>query len=212
MNEALKAALSKKILPVIVFYNADDALYVAEAFLKAGLNIMEVPMRTSAAPQAIENIRKHFPAMHLGAGTLLTKDLLQQAINAGAQFGLSAGLNLSICEEAKRLKFPFVPGVMTPSEIDMAALQGFDIQKVFPVNQIGGADYIKAVQEPYAQLGVQFIPMGGINVSNMQQYLQLQTVIAVGGSWVAPKEMIVQKKFTEIEVLVSEALAISEQK
>lgn len=212
MNEALKAALVKKILPVIVFNNADDALYVAEAFLKTGLNIMEVPMRTIAAPKAIENIRKHFPGMYLGAGTLLTKELLQQSINAGAQFGLSAGLNLSICEEAKRLNFPFIPGVMTPSEIDMAAMHGFNVQKVFPVNMLGGDAYIKAVQEPYAQLGVQFIPMGGINASNMHHYLQLQTVIAVGGSWLAPKELIVQKKFAAIETLVTEALAKTELK
>jgi len=166
-------------------------------------------MRTTAAPKAIENIRRHFPEMYLGAGTLLTKELMQQAIEAGAQFGLSAGLNLSICDEAKQLNFPFIPGVMTPSEIDTAAMHGLEIQKVFPVNQIGGADYIKAVQEPYAQLGVHFIPMVGINASNMQRYLQLQTVIAVGGSWVAPKEMIVQKKFAAIEALVAEALAIA---
>lgn len=212
MNEALKKALSKKILPVIVFNDADDALYVAEAFLKSGLNIMEVPMRTTAAPQAIENIRKHFPEMYLGAGTLLTQELLQQAINAGAQFGLSAGLNLSICEEVNRLNFPFIPGIMTPSEIDLAVMNGFQIQKIFPVNMIGGAAYIKSVQEPYEQLGVQFIPMGGVNASNMHNYLQLQTVMAVGGSWVAPKEIIIQKNFAAIEALVTEALAITELK
>ena len=209
MNEVLMRALSKKILPVIVIKNADDALHVAEAFLKAGLNIMEVPMRTPAAVNAIKNIRNSFPEMYTGAGTLLTKELMQQAIDAGAQFGLSAGLNLSICEEAKQLNFPFIPGVMTPSEIDLAAMHGFTIQKVFPVNQIGGADYIKAVQEPYAQLGVQFIPMGGINDSNMRRYLQLETVIAVGGSWVATKEIIEQKRFSEIEALVTAALTMA---
>lgn len=209
MNDSLlKKIVAKKILPAIVFHDAEDAVRVAAVFLEAGLNVIEVPFRTPAALEAISRIRKSFPEMYTGAGTLLSAVTLQQAIDAGAQFGLSAGLRPSVCEKALEKDFPFIPGVMTSSEIEQAAAMGLLFQKVFPVNLIGGANYIKAVQEPYEQLGVQFIPMGGINTSNMKEYLQLRTVKAVGGSWVAPKEMIEQKNYKAIESKVKEALAL----
>lgn len=207
MNEFLTKALSKKILPAIVFNNDENALPVAEAFLKAGLNVIEIPFRTTAAADAVSAIRKNFPEMYTGAGTLLTETLMQKAMDAGAQFGLSAGFNPAICDAAKKKKFPFIPGVMTPSEIELAADLGFTFQKVFPINQLGGPAYIKAVQEPYEQLGVKFVPMGGINISNIKDYLNLRTVIAVGGSWVASKEMIEQRNYKAIEATVKEALA-----
>jgi 2-dehydro-3-deoxyphosphogluconate aldolase/(4S)-4-hydroxy-2-oxoglutarate aldolase len=204
----LRNILSKKILPAIVFNDEEDAVRVAAVFLEAGLNVIEVPFRTPAAPEAIARIRKTFPEMYTGAGTLLSPVAVQQAIYAGAQFGLSAGLRPSVCEKALEKDFPFIPGVMTSSEIEQAAAMGLHFQKVFPINLIGGADYIKAIQEPYEQLGVQFIPMGGINSSNMKEYLQLRTVVAVGGSWIAPKELIAQKNFKGIEPIVRKALAL----
>lgn len=209
MNDGLLIkVLAKKIVPAIVFNEARKALPTAEAFLKAGLNVLEVPFRTPAAPDAVRLIRKNFPEMYVGAGTLLSSALLQQAVDAGAQFGLSAGFRPAICEEAIRQELPFIPGVMTSSEIEQAAAMGLLVQKVFPIHLIGGVNYIKAVQEPYQQLGVQFIPMGGINTRNFKEYLELRTVVAVGGSWLAPKEMIEQSNFKAIESTVKEVLAL----
>jgi len=201
-------ALAQKILPAIVFNREEDALPVAEAFLEAGLRVMEVPFRTPAAPQVVSRVRKTFPEMFTGAGTLLTAAAMQQAIDAGAQFGLSAGFRPAVCEEAIQRNFPFIPGVMTSSEIEQAAAMGLLFQKVFPIHLIGGANYIKAIQEPYKQLGVQFIPMGGISTSNCKEYLQLPSVVAVGGSWLAPKDLIERQDFRAIEKIVKEVLAL----
>ncbi len=206
MNDFLIKALQQKILPAIVFRNEEDVLPVAEAFLNGGLNVIEVPARTSVALNAVSAIRKKFPEMFVGAGTLLTTSLMSDAINAGAQFGLSSSLNTKVCGEAKQKKFPFIPGVMTPSEIELAYELGYDIQKLFPASQIGGASFLKAMLGPYDQLEIKFVPMGGINVSNMHEYHQLKNVIAVGGSWLASKQMMEEKNYKGIEETVKHAL------
>ena len=206
MNDFLIKALQQKILPAIVFRNEEDVLPVAEAFLNGGLNVIEVPARTSVALNAVSAIRKKFPEMFVGAGTLLTTSLMSDAINAGAQFGLSSSLNTKVCNEAKQKKFPFIPGVMTPSEIELAYELGYDIQKLFPASQIGGASFLKAMLGPYDQLEIKFVPMGGINVSNMREYHQLKNVIAVGGSWLASKQMMEEKNYKGIEETVKHAL------
>ena len=202
----LKIVLQQKILPAIVFYKEEHVLPVAEAFLNGGLNVIEVPVRTSVALNAVTVIRKNFPEMFVGAGTLLTTTLLNDAINAGAQFGLSSSLNTKVCNGARQKKFPFIPGVMTPSEIELAYELGYDIQKLFPASQIGGASFLKAMFGPYDQLNIKFIPMGGINVANMHEYHQLKNVIAVGGSWLASKQMMDEKNYTGIEETVKHAL------
>ena len=144
--------------------------------------------------------------MHVGAGTLLTVDQLKKAIDAGAQFGLSSGLNTKVCIEAAAMKFPFIPGVMTPSEIELAYGIGYSIQKLFPAAPLGGTSFLKALLGPYDQLDLQFIPMGGVNISNMNDYLKLKNVIAVGGSWLATKEIMITKNYKAIEANVAEAL------
>ena len=206
MNNFLIKALQQKILPAIVFHNEEDVLPVVEAFLNGGLNVMEVPVRTPVALNAVSAIRKTFPEMLVGAGTLLTTTSMNDAINAGAQFGLSSSLNTKVCNEAKQNKFPFIPGVMTPSEIELAFELGYNIQKLFPASQIGGASFLKAMLGPYEQLNIKFVPMGGINVSNMREYHQLKNVIAVGGSWLASKQMMKEKNYKGIEETVKHAL------
>jgi len=206
MNDFLVRALQKKILPAIVFHNEENVLPVAEAFSNGGLRVIEIPVRTTVALNAVSTIRKSFPEMFVGAGTLLTTILLNDAINAGAQFGLSSSLNNKVCNEARQKKFPFIPGVMTPSEIELAYELGYDIQKLFPASQIGGASFLKAMLGPYDQLNIKFIPMGGINVSNMHEYHQLKNVIAVGGSWLASKQMMDEKNYKGIEETVKHAL------
>ena len=202
----LQEALKQKILPAITFEDAAHALPVAEAFLNAGLNVIEIPVRTADALKSITSIRNKFPAMFVGAGTLLSVTTLKQALNAGAQFGLSSSLNVTICNEANTLQLPFIPGVMTPSEIELAYESGCSIQKLFPAEQIGGPSFLKAMQGPYDQLNIQFVPMGGISISNMHLYHALKNVIAIGGSWLASKEMIASKNYKGIEATVKEAL------
>jgi 2-dehydro-3-deoxyphosphogluconate aldolase/(4S)-4-hydroxy-2-oxoglutarate aldolase len=206
MNQLLTKALQQKILPAIVFYNEENALPVAEAFLAGGLNVIEIPVRTPVALNVISAIRKKFPDMHVGAGTLLKTETLDDAVNAGAQFGLSSSLNVTICNAASDKKFPFIPGVMTPSEIELAYDLGYDIQKLFPASQIGGVAFLKAMLGPYEQLNIQFVPMGGINNLNMHEYHALKNVIAIGGSWLASKKMMDAKDYKGIEATVKQAL------
>ena len=127
--------------------------------------------------KCVELISKKFPQIHVGAGTLLTVDYLQKAIDAGAKFGLSSGLNVDVCTEAKTKKFPFIPAVMTPSEIETAYNLGYSILKLFPAAQLGGTAFLKAMLGPYEQLNLQFIPMGGTKPDNMNDYLKMKNVI-----------------------------------
>jgi 2-dehydro-3-deoxyphosphogluconate aldolase / (4S)-4-hydroxy-2-oxoglutarate aldolase len=206
MNDFLVKALQQRILPVVTIDNVEHALPLTEAFLNASLFTMEITFRTNAAADCVTAISKNFPEMHIGAGTLLTVDTLNKAIDAGAEFGLSSSLNTKVCTAATQKKFPFIPGVMTPSEIELAYELGYDIQKLFPASQIGGASFLKAMLGPYEQLNIQFIPMGGINISNMHEYLQLENVIAIGGSWLASQQMMKEKNFKGIEETVRQAL------
>ncbi|MEP7376747.1 MAG: bifunctional 4-hydroxy-2-oxoglutarate aldolase/2-dehydro-3-deoxy-phosphogluconate aldolase [Chitinophagaceae bacterium] len=203
---SLTEALKQKILPAITFDEAEHALPVAEAFLKAGLSVMEIPFRTQAAEQSISAIRKAFPELNVGAGTLLTPAQVQKAMDAGAQFGLSPGYNQTVCKEARRLGLPFIPGVMTPSEMELASEMGYKIQKLFPAAQLGGVSFLKAMQGPYEQLDIKFIPMGGVNPDNMTDYLKLKNVIAIGGSWMVTKELMSNSDYKTIENNVAAAL------
>jgi 2-dehydro-3-deoxyphosphogluconate aldolase/(4S)-4-hydroxy-2-oxoglutarate aldolase len=198
-QDFLSGILSQGILPAVTFEKGEHILPVAEALVKAGLLTMEIPFRTGIASSAIEKIRKHFPEINIGAGTLLSPVQVKEANNAGAQFGLSPGFNQQVCDEAAKYHLPFIPGVMTPSEIEHACSQGYTILKLFPTEQLGGIAFLKAMQGPYEQLKVQFIPMGGVNVNNIKEYSSLANVIAVGGSWIATKELMNQKDYKTIE-------------
>lgn len=198
--------LKERILPAVTFHHAEEALPVAEAILRGGLNIMEIAFRSNAAAESITLIRKRFPEMTVGAGTLLTPTQLTDAMNAGAEFGLAPGFNPNICQLALDKTFPFIPGVMTPSEIELSSAMGFSILKLFPSAQIGGVDFLKAINGPYEQLQLQFIPMGGVNLNNLSDYLALNNVIAVGGSWLAARKLIDAKDYVAIRKNVEEAL------
>ncbi len=206
-SDLLFTALNQRILPAVTLYTPDEALPVAEAILAGGLHVMEVPFRSRVAATAITMIRKKFPEMYVGAGTLLTDVQLAHALDAGAQFGLAPGFNPSICKIAIEHNFPFIPGVMTPSEIELTAEMGFKILKLFPAAQLGGVSFLSAVGSAYVQLELQFIPMGGVSINNISDYLNLKNVIAVGGSWLATRELVEAKKFGKITEQVREALA-----
>lgn len=198
--------LKAKLLPAITFEKAEAGLPVAEALLTGGLSVMEIPFRTASAGNAITQIRKKFPEMNIGAGTLLDRETLQQAINAGAMFGLAPGFNATVCQAAAEKSFPFIPGVMTPSEMEQAFGAGCRIQKFFPAEQLGGSSFLKAMEGPYEQLGIRFIPMGGVRPANLMSYLSLKNVIAAGGSWMASTEMIRKEDYTTITKNVKRAI------
>lgn len=200
--------LKSKLLPAITFADASHALPVAEALLKAGLKVMEVPFRTNEAEKAITAIRNNFPEMKVGAGTLLKPEQIRQAIDAGAEFGLSPGFNPSVGRAALDHDFPFIPGVMTPSEIELSYEMGYSVLKLFPAGQVGGISFLNAMKGPYAQLNLKFIPMGGVNPGNIREYTGLKNVIAVGGSWLATEKLMSEKNYEQIYQHVKEALEL----
>lgn len=206
MQNYLSSILTKKILPAITFYDAAHAVPVAETLMTAGLDVMEIPLRTGEAFKAIEAIRNTVPGMHIGAGTILNIAQLNSAVAAGAQFGLAPGFNPAIAKQCLELNFPFIPGVMTPSEIELVCEMGYNVLKLFPAEQVGGPSFLKAVEAPYAQLNVQFIPMGGVNLGNLAAYVKLPNVIAVGGSWLVTKQLMDAKDYKTIEHNITAAL------
>ena len=202
----LEKLLKRPLIPVIVIDDADDAEPLAEALLNGGMDVIEVTFRTDAAEEAIKRIRKAFPEMLMGAGTVVTTDQADRAINAGVSFGLAPGLNPNTVKYFQSREILFIPGVMTPSEIEQGLSLGCKLLKFFPAGALGGVKMLKALGDPYASQGVQFCPTGGINPDNMNDYLSLPTVSTVGGSWLATKQQIADNEWGRITRQVRDAL------
>ena len=160
-----ESILKQRLICVAVIDKPEDAVPLAEALLAGGLNVMEVTFRTAAAADSIARIRKSLPAVAIGAGTLLAAEQVQRAVDAGAQFGVSPGLNESVLAAAHKNKIPFFPGVMTPTETGRALDLGWKHLKFFPAEAAGGVAMLKALAGPFAHTGVKFVPTGGINAA-----------------------------------------------
>ena len=198
--------LAKRIVPVVVLDSVESAEPLAEALLAGGLDIMEITFRTAAAEESIQRIAARFPEILLGAGTLLEKDQIKRAQNAGAVFGLAPGLNPEIVTAAQEIGLQFSPGVMTPSEVEQALALGCKLLKFFPAEAAGGVEMLKSLAGPYAHTGVKFIPTGGVSSANLTSYLKLPVVAAIGGSWMVDKALVNAGKWAEITRLTQAAL------
>lgn len=201
--------LQSKLLPAVTLPDADLALRVAESLLNGGIDVMEVTFRTQATASSIAAITKEFPEMQIGAGTILSTDQLSAARDAGAQFGLSPGFSKPVTKKAKELDFPFIPGVMTPTDIETALNAEFKVLKLFPASDMGGVKYINSLAGPYQHTGIRFLTMGGINETNLDSYLKHEMVISAGGSWLCPTDLIQQKKFDEITAVVRKSVKLT---
>jgi len=198
---------STPVLPAVTLEDAACAVEVARALLAGGIRVMEVTFRTPQAAASIRAIRAQVPTMQIGAGTLLTPAQLEEASAAGALFGLSPGFNPRMIRKAQAMNFPFIPGVMTPGEIEQCLEAGLKVLKLFPAEQIGGPGMLRALKGPYGHSGVKFIPMGGILRENMGAYLEQDNVLCVGGSWLATPQLIREKRFSDITRKAQEAIA-----
>jgi 2-dehydro-3-deoxyphosphogluconate aldolase/(4S)-4-hydroxy-2-oxoglutarate aldolase len=192
------------LMPVIVIERAEDAVPLAEALIEGGLPVAEVTFRTEAAARAIGAMAK-MPGLLLGAGTVLKPEQVDQAMDLGARFALAPGFDPKVAERARAKGFPFVPGVLTPTEIGAALDAGFSVQKFFPAEPAGGAAYLKAVSAPLR--GVRFVPTGSIDLARLPSYLQMPNVLAVGGSWMVAPKLIQDRNWKEIIRLAREAVA-----
>lgn len=206
MNDTLKQIGSTGIVPVVVLNKADDAEPLAQALVKGGLPCAEVTFRTDAAEESIRRIAKKFPEMFVGAGTVLTTEQADRAVGAGAKFIVSPGLNPKVVEHCLKKGYPITPGIMTPTELEMALGFGLDVVKFFPAENAGGLKMIKAMAAPYTMM--KFMPTGGINATNVGDYLACDKILACGGSWMVKGDLIKAGDFAAIEKLTAEAAAI----
>jgi len=207
LNELLK----RPVIPVIVIEDVNDAEPLAEALLAGGMDVIEITFRTAAAPEALRRIKKAFPEMLAGAGTVVTTEQAKRCIDIGVDFGLAPGLNPETVKFFQDRDTLFIPGVMTPSEIEQGLALGCTLLKFFPADAAGGVKALKSLAAPYESLGVRFCPTGGINLANMNDWLSLPVVSAVGGSWLATKQQISDKQWCVITDQVKAALQQKEE-
>ncbi len=205
MSDIRKRIGSIGILPVVKIESAGDSENLAASLLAGDLPAVEITFRTDAAEESIRRIRKKFPAMLLGAGTVLTIDQIKRSVGAGADFVVAPGFNPKIAAYCTSHDIPFFPGINAPSQIEAALEYGLNALKFFPAEVMGGVKMVKSLAAPYPQ--VEFIPTGGIHVNNLNDYLSVPSVLACGGSWVAPAHMIRDGRFDDIAKLAHEAVA-----
>jgi 2-dehydro-3-deoxyphosphogluconate aldolase/(4S)-4-hydroxy-2-oxoglutarate aldolase len=201
-----------RILSAAVIDDPAHAIPLARALLAGGLGIMEVTFRNAHAAECIRRIRSEVPAMTVGAGTLLTPVQIDEAIKAGAQFGVSPGFNPTVVRHAVAAGFPFAPGVLTPGEMEQSLELGCPVMKFFPAAAAGDTDFIKAIAAPYAHTALRLVPLGGIGETNLGDYLALPSVIAVGGSWLTDRKLAAAGNWEDISKLTKRAVQLAAPK
>lgn len=204
MNDILKAIGDYGIVPVIKIDDVNNALPLAKALCDGGLPVAEVTFRTEAAEEAIKIISKSLPDMLVGAGTVLTTEQVDRAVSAGAKFIVSPGLNPKVVKYCVDKNIPVTPGCANPSDVEQAIELGLDVVKFFPAEAAGGIKMIKAMAAPYTKM--KFMPTGGINAKNLNDYLSFEKILACGGSWMVSDSLINAQKFDEITALTKEAV------
>lgn len=204
MNEVLKKISAIGIVPVIKIDDVEKAVPLAKALCDGGLPCAEVTFRTQGADKAIAAMTKAFPDMLVGAGTVLTTEQVDRAVASGAKFIVSPGLNPKVVKYCVEKGYPVTPGCANPSDVEAAIELGLDVVKFFPAEAAGGVKMIKAMSAPYVNM--KFMPTGGINAKNINEYLSFNKIIACGGSWMVPADLIDAGDFAEITRLTREAV------
>jgi len=195
-----------KLVPVVKIERASDALALGQALVAGGLPLAEITFRTDAAEESIHILCDKLPEMLIGAGTVLNVENARRAAQAGAQFVVAPGFNPKVVDYCLEHDIPVVPGVCTPTEIEIGLDRGLELLKFFPAEAYGGVKALKALSAPYS--GVRFMPTGGIGSANVLEYLALRQVVACGGSWMAETSLISKGQFDEITRLTREAVAL----
>ena len=196
------------IIPVIVIEKEEQAVPLARALVKGGLPVLEVMFRTKAAPGAIAAIRREVPEAILGAGTLLTPEMVKAAKAAGAVFGVAPGFDPAVLAAAKAEGLPMCPGIATASELSQALTAGCTMVKFFPAEAAGGVKMIKNLLGAFRFTGVTFMPTGGVKLDNVADYLAVPEIVCCGGTWIVPKDALAAGDYAAIEKLAADASAL----
>ena len=194
------------VVPVVELPAAELAVPLAEALVAGGLACVEITLRTAAALPGLEGVRRRFPELLLGAGTVLSTEQADAAVAAGADFVVSPGTSPALIEHCLARGVPILPGVCTPTEIEAVRGYGLRAMKFFPAEPMGGASFLRALCGPYQD--VEFVPTGGISAAVLPGYLALPRVLACGGSWMVRPELLLAEDFGAVETLAAEAARI----
>lgn len=206
MNDVFTKMAALKLVPVVKIEQASDAVALGEALVAGGLPVAEITFRTDAAAEAIRILRSRLPQMLIGAGTVLTVDHARQAMDAGAQFLVAPGFNPKVVDYCLAHGIRIVPGVNSPTDVEMGLDRGLAVLKFFPAEASGGLKMLKALCGPYS--GVRFMPTGGITAKNLPDYLAFDRVLACGGTWMVETALISAGRFDEITRLTREAVRL----
>ena len=196
--EIIKKIDEAGIIAVLVIDDLKHAVPVSRALLAGGIDAIELTLRTPVALEAAKLIKKEVPEICLGFGTVLTKDQVRAVVDVGADFAVSPGCNPKIIAEARKYGLSFAPGIMTPTDIEMALEEGCRVLKYFPAESSGGMNHLTNMVAPYQYLNPTFIPLGGCNLENAASYLKSSLITAIGGSWVAKRPLILAENWEEI--------------
>ncbi len=199
------------VIAVITIDDASRAASLAQSLLEGGVTAIELTLRTPGALAAMEAIASGAPAMMIGAGTVLNVEQLAAVRDAGATFAVAPGFNPEMVTAADAMRFPFSPGVMTPSEIECAFALGCSVLKFYHAGVAGGLSALKSMAAPYAHLGLRFIPLGGVSPDNLGAWLRDEMILAVGGSWIAPRGDIADGNFGAISERATAAISVLKQ-
>lgn len=199
MQEEFIMELGKRgVVAVLEINREEDAVPVANALVRGGVTAIELALRTPAAMPSISLIHENIPQMMIGIGTVIKEGQAVEVKKRGASFGVSPGFNPKIVQEAENCGLPFAPGISTASEVEAALGLGCNVLKFFPAQALGGVKYLKSMSGPYSYLGLKFFPLGGITEENMEEYAHMDNVVAIGGTWIAKKDLILAHDWDEI--------------
>jgi 2-dehydro-3-deoxyphosphogluconate aldolase/(4S)-4-hydroxy-2-oxoglutarate aldolase len=201
LNDKLKAL---KVIPVIAIKDANDAVALGKVLVENGMPCAEITFRTPAAGQAIKNLREAYPEMLIGAGTVLNSATVDEAIEAGVDFVVSPGFNPTTVKYCQQRNMPIIPGVNSPSLVEQAMEMGLDTVKFFPAEPSGGVSMLKSLTAVYP---VSIMPTGGVSPANINNYLDIDAVLACGGTWMVPANLVDNREWDKIAELVKEAVA-----
>jgi 2-dehydro-3-deoxyphosphogluconate aldolase / (4S)-4-hydroxy-2-oxoglutarate aldolase len=211
MGEKTEKLLSilklQPVVPVLIVEDAKSAVPLARALVAGGLKAIEITLRTAGALDAIRAVAEEVEGAEVGAGTILNVAQWEAAVEAGSKFIVSPGTTQELLDAARQSDVPLLPGAATASEVMALREEGYMVLKFFPAEQAGGAAYLKSLSSPLA--GTLFCPTGGISLKNAHDYLSLPNVVCIGGSWVAPKELVAEGDWAGITRLAAEAFALT---
>ncbi len=207
MDELLRSIGAIGLVPVIKLEDPAKAAELGKALMDGNLPVAEITFRTKTAAESIKILRRQFPSLIVGAGTIITLDQAQAALDAGASFAVTPGFNPAIVEFLIKKGLPVVPGVNSPTQVEMGLGFGLEVLKFFPAEASGGIKMLKSLSGPYPE--VKFMPTGGVEAANLSAYLGLPNVLACGGSWMVKDDLIKAGRFTEIAAACREAVELA---